>query len=406
MSSRQPLTVGIPRHRVGRWYAGVIVASWNVGQKDPHRRRESPGLGSRPAGCPPLPSVVATAAQSPVDPAFRIRLELPFAALRDAGIASVEFVPYFSAEEAFRVRAQGPATQLRVVASARRRTADVLRRSKAETVIVQRRVDVAPSLTVERRATRGRKVILDVDDAVWLNGAQTGQTYLAGLTRPGRKAAWLARRASTVIAGNEYLAEWLGQWAARVRVIPCLVDTTRYKQRIHADSDRFTICWIGSSTTQVHLQKLGSAFDRAALALDRPLRLIAVGGRPPRLSRGSVDERSWSVAEEQRVLAAADVGVMPASDTPFGRGKCAYKAIQYMAAGLPVIADDVGVARTTIADGGYVVRGDAGWVDALVALAGDHELRQRVGDAGRRHVEQHHSIDRWLPVYRDILTGD
>ena len=55
---------------------------------------------------------------------------------------------------------------------------------------------------------------------------------------------------------------------------------------------------------------------------------------------------------------------MPLFDTPWERGKCAYKLIQYMACGLPTVASDIGANRDVMVDGttGYLVRTAEQWI--------------------------------------------
>jgi len=113
----------------------------------------------------------------------------------------------------------------------------------------------------------------------------------------------------------------------------------------------------------------------------------------------------WSEAAEREVLQQLDIGLMPLEDTPFSRGKCAYKALQYMAAGIPPVADDVGVSATTVGGAGYAVSGAEPWLEALQALAADAGLRARLGGAGRRRVEEEFSPQRWLPTMAAILHG-
>ena len=78
-----------------------------------------------------------------------------------------------------------------------------------------------------------------------------------------------------------------------------------------------------------------------------------------------------------------DVGLMPLPENSWTRGKCAYKAIQYMASGVPVIAADVGVTRDVVGAGGVVANARGDWVDALVTFAQDAKLRAQVGGTGR-----------------------
>jgi hypothetical protein len=96
---------------------------------------------------------------------------------------------------------------------------------------------------------------------------------------------------------------------------------------------------------------------------------------------------------------------MPQPDTPWARGKCGYKAIQYMAAGIPVVADDVGVAAEVVADGGMVVRSDSEWLEAMLGLAHQTKLRAALGARGRRQAESGYSVERWAPRLADVLRS-
>jgi glycosyltransferase involved in cell wall biosynthesis len=137
------------------------------------------------------------------------------------------------------------------------------------------------------------------------------------------------------------------------------------------------------------------------------LRLLVVGGTLPASDRYAVESVPWSVDDELEALERIDVGLMPMPDNAWTRGKSAYKALQYMSAGIPVVGDDVGVSSEVIRSGwaGFVVRGEDEWVEALLALARDAALRTRLGKQGRTRVEEDFSVTRWAPVVANILKG-
>ena len=89
-----------------------------------------------------------------------------------------------------------------------------------------------------------------------------------------------------------------------------------------------------------------------------------------------------------------DVGIMPLPAEPWARGKCGFKLIQYMACGLPVVASPVGVNAEIVEPGvnGLLASTIAEWVQALEALRADVELRQRLGQAGRKRVEERYCL--------------
>ena len=105
------------------------------------------------------------------------------------------------------------------------------------------------------------------------------------------------------------------------------------------------------------------------------------------------------------MLAAGHVGVMPLADTPYNRGKCAFKLIQYMARAIPVVASPVGANRDVVREGvdGVFAVTDADWADHLMTLARDRDLRVRMGNAGRRRVEDAYSVSAVVPRYLEVL---
>ncbi|MGH3426275.1 MAG: glycosyltransferase [Mycobacteriales bacterium] len=351
-------------------------------------------------------AAIATSCQGASDAAFRVRLELPARGLAAHGVA-LKLVPLFSSDRAQRFRGAGAIGKARVLAASRRQLRVELREAGkgVSTVIVQRHVDLAPSLALEKAAEANRRLIYDVDDAIWLSGRQTGGHPLSALKGAARKVRWLAARAEHVIAGNEILAEHLAAYNGSVTVVPSLVDPSSYPLRDHRQAERVTLGWIGSPTTAPYLRGVVSVLERFAKQSSRAVRLLVVGGSAPRIAGVEAEERAWSPDAEHEALAEMDIGLMPLDDTPWSRGKCAYKALQYMACGIPPVVDDVGISADTVGGAGYVAADSAQWLEALHALADDPGLRTRLGEAGRRRVEEEYSPARWTPTIAAILRG-
>lgn len=183
--------------------------------------------------------------------------------------------------------------------------------------------------------------ILDCDDAFFLKYRSGRLRWLSPLL--GRKFDQLLRGAAAVTAGNAHLAAYARRFNANVTLLPSVVDTDHF---IPADPPSaaspfpFTVGWIGSPSTAPFLQALVEPLQR--FALQRPVRLLVVGGPAPFIPGVEVIESPWSLRREVELIQQFSVGVMPLPDTPWARGKCAYKLIQCMACAIPVIASPVG----------------------------------------------------------------
>jgi glycosyltransferase involved in cell wall biosynthesis len=132
------------------------------------------------------------------------------------------------------------------------------------------------------------------------------------------------------------------------------------------------------------------------------VRLLVVGGSAPAIAGVEVIEQPWSLEQEVPLIQQFHVGVMPLPDSPWTRGKCAYKLIQCMACGIPVVASRVGANLDAVPpDCGLLAETPEEWLEALRQLAADPSLRQRMGTAARHWVKEHYSLSSALPV----LTG-
>lgn len=118
-----------------------------------------------------------------------------------------------------------------------------------------------------------------------------------------------------------------------------------------------------------------------------------------------LDNLPWAEESEVARIHEMDIGIIPLTDTPWARGKCGYKLIQYMACGIPVIASPVGVNAEIVDHGvnGFLASSDVEWAEALQTLLRDPALRIRMGEAGRRKVERDYSLQVWGPRVAELL---
>lgn len=277
-----------------------------------------------------------------------------------------------------------------------------LARDSFDVAILQRRLLSPVDLRLLRQ--RSRFLIFDFDDAVWLRDSYASRGMHS--RRRLRRFAATIRFADVIIAGNEFLAAQATRFApaARVYLIPTCVDPTPYPLADHRRRNTdVQLVWVGSSSTLQGLERFDTTLDEIGRRVPG-VRLKLICDRFISFRDLPVDPRPWSRATETGDIATADIGVAWMPDDDWSRGKCGLKVLQYMAAGLPVIANPVGVLRDLVAHGetGLLAESRQDWVDAVRMLAGDPERRRAMGAAGRRRVEHQFSVelgaDRWLKL--------
>ncbi len=259
-----------------------------------------------------------------------------------------------------------------------------------------------PALVERLLGLFGCRYVVDLDDAIF----HTYDLHPWPLVRTllGRKMDVVLRDATAVVAGNNYLAgRALRAGASRVVVVPTTVDDRAYARVERLAGDRLTFGWIGSPSTEHYLRTIQAELQQLCQSLPASLRLIGLAAGGP--SGVDVVRRPWSEQSEIEELAACDIGLAPLFDGPWERGKCGLKAIQYMAAGLPVLAARIGILPDVVVHGetGFLYGDGAEFTRFARQLAGDPELRARMGQAGRLRAATHYSIHRWAEKVGDVL---
>lgn len=244
--------------------------------------------------------------------------------------------------------------------------------------------------------------IYDFDDAFFLKYRLERFRRFAPLLRD--KFDPIVKRASAVLAGNTYLAKYALAHNPRTSVFPTVVDINRYRPDGTKDVDIFTVGWIGSPSTAVYLSELRETLE--ALGRDGPVRFVVVGGCSAPIAGVEVVNLPWADVTEVGLINTFDVGVMPLFDDDWARGKCAFKLIQYMACGVPVVASAIG-ANCEVVDStsGFLAADSSEWLNALKKLRDSRQLRAQMGEAGRSRVVTEYSLQGALPKMAEAIQS-
>lgn len=253
----------------------------------------------------------------------------------------------------------------------------------------------------------GKPLVYDLDDAEWIHSRL--------------KTVLLVRCANAVFAGSKIIEQWARRHNTHVVFVPTVVDVDLYASlRVeHKQREMLTIGWVGTGKGHFqdgHFHMIRPALD--ALARDHTFRFVIIGSqnyqplkdyfKDAAFETVFVDGLDWS--DPSAVPRAIhqyqfDVGLMPTKDTPFNRAKCAFKAIEYMACGVPVVASSIGENARAVEDGvvGFYATNDKEWQEGVSKLLADQSLRAHMGEAGLATIRAKYSYEAITPTINSFL---
>jgi glycosyltransferase involved in cell wall biosynthesis len=292
-------------------------------------------------------------------------------------------------------------TGLGLLRSALGRFGDAYAARRADVVLVQREAMMFGPPLIEWLALKfGRcPLVLDLDDATYIS--YTSPTY----GRLGSSLKWfgktddLIRWATVVTCGNRSIAEYVASKGTRGVVIPTVVDTECFRPAARTtERSPPVLGWIGTHSTFPYLESIFPALQQLAREHRFHLKVVGAGREQINLPGVEVESLAWSLEREIEDFQSFDIGLYPINAglyaDQWAAGKSGFKAIQYMAVGIPYVVTPV-AACAEIGELGLThlcAATQEDWQESLAKLITDEGVRQRMGAAGRLHALEHYTV--------------
>lgn len=258
---------------------------------------------------------------------------------------------------------------------------------KADIVIIQKQL-LSPLLLLIIRAV-AKKLYFDFDDSVHIRHTKNGDYKVSRKCRSRFK--FVCSIVDAAIAGNSFLKEKAEEYGAKkVFILPTAL-AIQSPPGQETNNETITLGWIGTAANLPYLEEMEPVFLQL-MSEHKKFRLSIMCDKPPKFeSFTEFKFTKWSAAAEMEFLNQIDIGLMPLADNEHTRGKCAYKALQYMSFGKPVVVSDVGINAQWTHGAGYATKNNEEMVEAINKLMASEKTRRELGEEGKRIVDQYFS---------------
>ncbi|HXA02557.1 MAG TPA: glycosyltransferase [Cytophagaceae bacterium] len=238
-----------------------------------------------------------------------------------------------------------------------------------------------------------KKIIYDFDDAIWLPNTSNENRIVSHL-KWHRKVSSICRWAYNISCGNQYLCEYASRFNKHTILNPTTIDSEHLHNKIKDQhSEKVVIGWTGTHSTIRYLYLLLPVLKRLETKYD--FTFLVIADKDPELPLKSYQYLNWNIDSEVDDLLKMNIGVMPLEEDPWSQGKCGFKALQYMALGIPALVSPVGVNSIIVDNGlnGFICKDEQDWYEKLELLLKNEPERTLLGKAAREKVIQKFSVN-------------
>ncbi|MGB5792503.1 glycosyltransferase family 4 protein, partial [Poseidonibacter sp.] len=253
---------------------------------------------------------------------------------------------------------------------------------------------------------RIRKInyFVDYDDAIFHKYDLNSNIIIRTLLK--NKISKVIEYATKVIVCNTYLEDYAKKYNKNIFKLPTVVLLDKYLiEKPLKNDNKFIIGWIGSKSTSMYIIEILEEMKKMVLKYP-DVQFDLIGFDRKILSNNQIKECNiniiqWQEETEVENILKFDVGIMPLADTPWSKGKCGFKLIQYMSCKKPLIASAVGVNTEIIHNGknGILIYNKNEWFNAFEKLYFDKNLREQMSLSNFDRINKYYSYDKNLEKY-------
>ncbi|MGF7078366.1 glycosyltransferase family 4 protein [Mucilaginibacter sp. UYCu711] len=248
-----------------------------------------------------------------------------------------------------------------------------------------------------------KKLVYDIDDLIYKAASSPNNWYLS-ILKSSLKVDFLMKHADHVLVSTDKLFDYSRKINNQVTLIPATIDVEKY---IIPDkkSDVVNIGWSGSHTTSKYVHLLDNVLKKVVAAHN--VKIMIMGDDTFSIDGVDVQLLKWTPESEIPNMNLFDIGIHPLPDEEWVYGKSGGKLVQYMAAGIPIIASAIGPNLKVIENGynGFLVGTEDEWIKKLELLITNEVLRKQMGINSRKHAETFFSVEANLKHYLDTFNS-
>jgi glycosyltransferase involved in cell wall biosynthesis len=249
-----------------------------------------------------------------------------------------------------------------------------------------------------------KKIIYDFDDAIWIPFTSNYNKGASRLKSFG-KVAKICRWSFKVSVGNEYLAAFARQYNSNVIEIPTVVNTETVHNKLQdQQTNSPAIGWTGTFSTLKYLDMVLPVLQE--LQETHSFSFVVIADKDPALHLRNYRFIKWNKDTESEDLLNFHIGLMPLHDDDISKGKCGFKAIQYMSLGIPAVVSPVGVNTKIVNDSinGFVCASPGEWKKKMNDLLTNTDLRISLGKAAREKIQKKYSVKSTEQLFLDLFN--
>jgi len=252
----------------------------------------------------------------------------------------------------------------------------------------------------------GKRIIYDFDDAIWMSNVSDVNSKF-DFVKSYYKVKYIIKWADLVTVGNSFLGDYAKQFNNNVKILPSTVDMINIHNQTHEfnASDKLIIGWTGSHTTASKYLPLMENVLKDLME-KFPLKFVVISNQKPSFDIPNLEYIKWNSRTEIDDLIQFDVGIMPLGDNDWEKGKCSFKAIQYMALGIPTVLSPKGNNIEVVSDGidGLFACSEEEWKSKLTQLIVNPDLRRQIGKNGQKTIKEKYSLESKSMLYKQIFS--